>query len=617
MHLLEISSYPARWQRLMRAVVWLDILILLEGIGTLAWLMAHPSELGSRVFLAYSLERWFLILVAAAMVAIFLYILWGIKYKTERVETLIEFFGTPKQANRLLVFVTVLFILSTGLMLWLPRVDSLQPYLLRLYPLLLWGAAIVMQVWLFLMVLMWGTVVQFLKDFFPVDREEQLYLVKTTSKSLLVVLIFISLGYLIIQFKSYLSVRTSILIGDSWSYLQGAALNISDPNFFSERRPWAILLFYKMLGSSQSLIEIFQLSISTAAWLFLAWKFIGSIKKEWIKIAGFLVILGFSLTPTIQVWNHAVLSESLSISLMVLIIAIFIGLAQKWEWRALFFLMLYFVLWMSFREANAYIALMVAFALVISGFARRTLRVYWILSFLIGVTFFVNYQLSAIYALPRWALPLAEVITVRILPDREYLDFFASKGMPVNPALMAFSGRWANSDEYAIVNSAELAKFEKWLYTEGRDVYVKFLLTHPSYTIELPLKNMDVLLADDFFEDIPVPGYAPALPTVVHEILYPEQYFQLYLWFSIFASGFIFATSLRQKKRVYWVVIVFLLLAIPHLYLVWHGDALDIARHAVMGNVQFHLGIWLLLVLFIDSIFIGRQQTQILELSAR
>jgi len=44
---------------------------------------------------------------------------------------------------------------------------------------------------------------------------------------------------------------------------------------------------------------------------------------------------------------------------------------------------------------------------------------------------------------------------------------------------------------------------------------------------------------------------------------------------------------------------------------------LDIARHAVMGNVQFHLGIWLLFVLFIDSIFIGRQQTQILELSAR
>jgi len=616
-HLLGISSYQTRWQRLIQAVVCLDILIISEGIGTLAWLMAHPSELGSRVFLAYSLERWFLILVTTVMVAVFLYLLWGIKYKTRRVQTLVEFFEATKQANKLLISVTVLFILSTGLMLWLPRVDVLQPYLLRLYPLLLWGSAIVVQIWLFLMAMMWGTVIQFMRDTFPVDREEQLYPVKAASKSLLIVLILISLGYLIIQFKSYLSVRQAILIGDSWSYLQGAALDISDPNFFSERRPWAILLFYKMLGSSQPLIEIFQLWISTGAWLFLAWKFIGSIKKDWIKIAGFLVILGFSLSPTVQVWNHAVLSESLSISVMVLIIAIFVGLAQKWEWRALFFLMLYFVLWMSFREANAYIALMVALALVIIGLAKWTIRVYWILSFLIGVTFFINYQLSAIYALPRWALPLAEVITVRILPDQEYRDFFASNGMPVNPALMAFSGRWANSDEYAIVNSVELAKFEKWLFTEGRDVYVKFLLTHPRYTIESPLQNLDVLLAGDFFEEIPVPGYTPALPTIICEILYPRQYFQLYLWFSIFASGFIFATGIRQKKRVNWVVFVFLFLAIPHLYLVWHGDALDIARHAVMGNVQFHLGIWLLLVLFIDSIFIDRRQTQRLELLAQ
>ena len=264
--------------------------------------------------------------------------------------------------------------------------------------------------------------------------------------------------------------------------------------------------------------------------------------------------------------------------------------------------MLYFVLWMSFREANAYIALMVAFVLAVIGFIQRTLRVYWLLSLLVSVTFFVNYQLSSIYALPRWALPLAEVITIRILPNQEYLDFFVSNGMPINPELMALSGRWANSDQFAIVNSGKLAKFEKWLYTEGRSVYIKFLYTHPSYTIESPLKNMDVLLADDFFERIPVPKYTPALPTIVNEILYPEQYFQLYLWLSLYTSGFIFAISLRQKRRVYWVVFISLLITIPHLYLVWHGDALAVARHAVIANVQFHIGIWALVILCLDGV---------------
>ena len=68
-------------------------------------------------------------------------------------------------------------------------------------------------------------------------------------------------------------------------------------------------------------------------------------------------------------------------------------------------------------------------------------------------------------------------------------------------------------------------------------------------------------------------------------------------------SGFIFADSLRENKKVYWVAFFTLLLAIPHLSLIWHGDALDVARHAVIANVQFHLGVWLLIILYLDGVF--------------
>jgi hypothetical protein len=49
-----------------------------------------------------------------------------------------------------------------------------------------------------------------------------------------------------------------------------------------------------------------------------------------------------------------------------------------------------------------------------------------------------------------------------------------------------------------------------------------------------------------------------------------------------------------------------LLLSIPHLYLVWHGDALDVDRHAVLANLQFHLGVWLLIILFVDRVTTNR-----------
>jgi hypothetical protein len=405
-----------------------------------------------------------------------------------------------------------------------------------------------------------------------------------------------------LQIKSYLQVREAALIGDSWSYLYGAGLDLSDPAFFSERRPWAILLVYKILGNSQSAIDLFQLSLSTLAWLWLAWTFARSLRNQWIKLTGFVMTLGLSLTPTVQLWNHTVLSESLSISLLVLILAAFVRLSQGWKWRYLFGLILFFVLWMSFREANAYIALFVAAALLLMGFVRRTFRVYWLLTFFIGGAFLVNYQFSSAYGLPRWALPMAEVITHRILPDQKYLEYFSENGMPVTPELMALSGKNANSDNYAIINTNELKKFSRWLFSDARNVYVKFLLTHPIYTITSPLVDIKALLGYDYFEGFHIPNYAPALPKQVNNLFYPVSWFWIYLGVSLLAAGFILVTNLRIKERVYWIVLAFLLLALPQLYLIWHGDALDVERHAVVMNIQFHLGILWLVIFYIDAV---------------
>jgi len=614
MHFLNISSYPARWRRLLWSVSLLAFLSALEGIGTLLWFIAHPSEPGSRVFLSYSLERWILILATTTLLLVFLFSLWAIRFRTGWIESLLKLFARPKQAGKLLASVTVLLILAAGLMIWLPRIEAAQAYYARMLPLLLCGLVILAQVWIFLVALNWQTIVSTFQVCFPVNREKQIYPLNSTNRFLLLALIGFSLVYLVLQVLSYLNVREAILIGDSWSYLYGAGLDLTDPAFFSERRPWAILLVYKVLGSSQGAIELFQLSMSALAWLWLAWAFIRSVKNQWIKLIGFSGILGFSLSPTVQVWNHTVLSESLSISLMVLILGLFAGLTQQWKWRYLSLLILLFLFWMSFREANAYVALFVSFALFIMGLAQRTFRAYWVLSFFIGVIFLINYQLSSAYALPRWALPMAEVITKRILPNQEYLEYFAENGMPVTPELMALSGRWANSDDYAVINSTELKKFTRWLFNDARNVYVKFLITHPVYAIKSPLAEIQTLLGSDHMLGIPVPDYVPVLPSQVNELFYPVSWFWVYLWLSLISTGFIFATGLRTSKSIYWFILAFLLLSIPHLYLVWHGDALDVARHAVLANIQFHLGVWLLIVLYVDRVITN--QVSHLDLSS-
>ena len=603
MHLLGISSYPVRWRRFLWAASLLDIVIILEGIVTLVWLLAHPSEQGSSVFLAYSLERWGLIVFTIFLISLFLFLLWVIKNKHEWTLKIIGPLDDEKPAARLLIFSTIMFVSIVGVHIGLLSNERMQAYYWQLFPILLFATLIFLQVWIFLLVSLRQTRNRLLNTWFPVYRENQ-SLFRTTDNYLLIGLILISLLYLFAQVGAGIRVPEAVALGDTTSYLEGAGMQLSDPAFFSERRPWGILLIYKLLGGSLSAIGFAQLAFSAVAWLSLAWVLVGSLRSNVGKLLGFVFTLGISLSPTVQVWNHAGLSESFSISTTVILLALFIGLLQRWKWFFFLSLIFFFALWVSIHEVNLYLGLLTAITLFIFGLIRKPFRTFLVLSFNIAVVLAINSHLSSLYALPRWALPVAEVITKRILPVPEYLDYFSSQGMPVRPELMALSGRWAHSDNYAILNDLKLRKFSNWLFRDGKTVYAKFLIAHPIYTLTMPLLNIDEMLAVDFSNIIT--GYKPVLPVMANEFFFPVRWFWLYIGISVLLLGLTFWKQRREKSRAYWLIVIFFAFSIPYLYLAWHGDALDVQRHASIANAQFHLGMWLLFVFLIDTMLKNR-----------
>ena len=601
MLLLGISSYPVRWRSLLWFVSLLDIVIALEGIATLVWILAHPSEWGSRVFLAYSLERLGLIVCTIFLISLFLFVLWAIKHKYEWTLKIIEHFEDEKPAASLLIFTTLIFVSIVGVHVNLLFNERIRVYYWQLFPVLLFVMLIILQIWIFLLVSLHQARSQILNTWFPVYQDYQSYY-RTTEKYLLTGLIVISLIYLLAQVSAGFRVPEAVELGDTTSYLEGAGMQLSDPAFFSERRPWGILLIYKLLRRSLSAIGFAQLAFSTVSWLFLAWVLVGSLKTSVGKLLGFVFVLGISLSPTVHVWNHAGLSESLSISMIVIILAFFIAILQKWKWHFFLALIFFFALWVSIHEVNLYLGLLASITLFIFGLVRKHFRTFLVLSFSIAAMLVLNSHLSSLYALPRWALPVAEVITKRILPVPEYLDYFSSQDMPVRPELMALSGRWAHSDNYAILNDLRLRKFSNWLFRDGKTVYAKFLASHPIYTLTMPLINIDQMLAVDFSNLIP--NYRPVLPRIVNEFFFPIRWFWVYLLLSVLLIGFILWQSRREKSRVYWLMVLFFVFSVPYLYLAWHGDALDLKRHAAIANIQFHLGVWLLAVYYLDNIFI-------------
>jgi hypothetical protein len=613
MQLFGIDQYSVHLKRTVTGVILLLNLLMLEGIGALIWLLLEPSESSSNFFLGYSLERWILIFSAILFTLFVVSILWGIKSRSKKKEPLLEKFERYQSDIKLPGLGLLLVIPVVALMIWLPKNEAIQPYYIRLLPLLFLATATIIQLWLFVCVIMWKTITQTLAENFPISEDNRVY--PLANKSFLYGLIVFSIGYLILQINAYFDVRQAIPLGDTTSFFEGASLKLSDPAFFSERRPWGILLIYKILNNSFSAIEIAQLAVSTFSWLLFAWVFSRSLKNYWIKLIGFVAILGFSLSPTVQVWNHAAMSESFTISFTVLIFAVWVTLMQTWKWGLFILLNFLFLYWMSIHEVNLYIGLMVSVVFLGIGAFRKQYRVFWIASLFILIVFTVNFQLSSRYGLPRWALPIAEVITMRVLPNQEYLDFFANHGMPVIPELMTFSGKWANTENYAIVNSIELRNFSKWLFNDGNKVYARFLLTHPLYAIKAPLEDIRNLLAVDFFEFNPIPHYTPALPKWVNEIFFPIHLFSQYLWSSAFVVGLVFVKKMRSNTRTYWSALIFFFLSIPYLYLTWHGDAHSIERHAVIANIQFHLGIWLLFILYLDKLFTMKQPPSLQSLS--
>jgi hypothetical protein len=154
----------------------------------------------------------------------------------------------------------------------------------------------------------------------------------------------------------------------------------------------------------------------------------------------------------------------------------------------------------------------------------------------------------------------------------------------------------------------DLDAFRRWLQEHGRGCYVRWLTTHPVESIQTALVQTGGLIAfpsvDRFFSN----RYAPLLPPVAAEILYPEHY-TLWIWaFSTLAA----LTALWRRSwrnSALWAAFICMnLLIFPHLFITWHGDAMAPDRHALSVGLQLYMGGWILVLLLAGLPWSTRQE---------
>ena len=115
-----------------------------------------------------------------------------------------------------------------------------------------------------------------------------------------------------------------------------------------------------------------------------------------------------------------------------------------------------------------------------------------------------------------------------------------------------------------------------------------------------PLHHLEWLFDRDLYV------YAKLKPPIWQKALGRVFFHKIAVWLVITALVSLLLLRKRPRRVFPWLLPpVLLFLAYPLMFVVWHGDAMEIARHALGLSLQARIGIFLFLGLCLELFFNG------------
>jgi hypothetical protein len=212
----------------------------------------------------------------------------------------------------------------------------------------------------------------------------------------------------------------------------------------------------------------------------------------------------------------------------------------------------------------------------------------------------------------RWRFNMDNVIAQRILTNPGRLAYFERAGMPVTQKLQSLAGKYASSDDWAFFSAPELESFRVWLDRDFGKAYLRYLLSHPWWTLASPFEDSRLLAPNS--RQPPFSGYferqSLQFPRSAQRFLYPDSTLPLLVLLLVVAASVTWAGIRRGLAREAAVSILLVLSTIPHGLIAWHGDAGEIARHGLPVATNLRLGLLLALLQGLDRLLAGARRAQ-------
>jgi hypothetical protein len=375
-------------------------------------------------------------------------------------------------------------------------------------------------------------------------------------------------------------------------------------------RLWTVPLLYHLLRADAARI-VAQLAIGIGCWWYAALTFADQLRDARLKVAGLLLVCAIALSIQVTNWDLTILSDSLAISLTVLLLSLWWReLRAPGRWTALA-LVTVTVLWTFTRESNVVMNDLLAIAAFVSVlWAPRRGRRLGIAVCVLAASLWGHAALRNDHYSTR--ININAIIIDRIEPVASYRTWWQHHGVPKLPR---------HYDEVERGSSHYRPHYVEWLDAHGEGTYVHFLLTHPRFTLGKPLPDLlpfspgdleakdqshwSVLGLNDHYGKV-----RTVLPSWVTLVVIDPGGAGLVLSLTAMAAV---GVTLERRRRGYdrrWTVpLLVLALNVPHVLLVWHGSNAELGRHSLEISITTRLALWALTFLLADHWLAERRDT--------
>ncbi len=371
-----------------------------------------------------------------------------------------------------------------------------------------------------------------------------------------------------------LAIVPAVLAHSSVNY--DSSLYLRTPTLWSGRLP-LVPSIYWALDDNLHAIGIFQALFGGVCWSTLIWE-TSHAQLRSLRIVVMGGVTWIACSTYVVNWYPAILSESLSVSLLALAIA----LGARWQrnGRGLRIILAICCLLALARSTSAYTLLFTGAVLLIYSATRNRRQ-------LLKASLLIAAALSATIMSASgnlWQQPFLHSLSERILPDPAFTAWFGNHGMPITDGLQRLTGPYSVSTDYSYYHAPSLASFRHWMNHSGKHAFLLFMVTHP-VSILRGTFGMHEELGPKLITYYGGGMRRPWLPLGLGNLLlsYRQVTLIVLVGIDIAVMPFVWIRRGWTRAAALWIGIA--AFGVMTLVLDWAGDSWEVGRHSVEGTL--------------------------------